>query len=485
VHAFDSSFARHGHELVDWIAQYLRDIEAYPVRARSAPGDVARGLPQSPPDTGEPLDTILRDARDKLLPGITHWQHPGFLGYFANSATAPGILAEALTAALNANGMLWATSPAATELEELTVRWLAHLLGIGDGWFGQITDTASTSSLLALAAARDADPALDVRGRGLAGRSDVAALRVYCSELAHSSIDKAIITLGIGHANLVKVPVDAAFRVKPDALAAAIAADRAAGRRPIAVVATVGTTSVASVDPLGPLADICAREQLWLHVDAAYAGAAAVAPEYRWPLDGIARADSLVVNPHKWLMTPVGCSVLWVRRVDALRRAFTLVPEYLRTTAGDVTDYHDVGFQLGRPFRALKLWMVLRAYGAQGLADHIRAQCALARRFADWVRATPPWEVVAPVEFSLVCFRLAPPGASDEEANAMNARIMENVSRGGRALLSHTKIGNRFVLRLAIGNARTEERHVRVAWEELRKHETGTGGKNERGFIEG
>ena len=458
---------RHAHELVDWIEEYLSEVERYPVRARTTPGAIAAALPASAPQTGEPLDEILRDARELLVPGITHWQHPAFFAYFANTGSTPGILGELLTAAFNVNGMLWATSPAATELEQVTVRWLAELLGLGDGWFGQITDTASTSTLLALAAARDADPSLDVRGRGLAGRADIKALRVYCSELAHSSVDKAVMTLGIGHTNLGRIPVDERFAMRPDALAQAIAADRAAGMRPVAVVATVGTTSVASVDPVAAIADVCAQERVWLHVDASYGGAAAVAPEMRRVLDGVQRADSVVVNPHKWLFVPVGSSVLWVRNADALRRAFTLVPEYLRTNAGDVVDFHDVGFQLGRPFRALKLWMVLRAYGADGLAEIIRRHCGFAQQLASWVRATPDWIVAAPVRLSLVCVRYAPARLTPEEADALNMRMMERVNAGGRELISHTKVGGRVILRVAIGSARTEERHVRGAWEAL------------------
>jgi len=463
----EPEFSAAAHELVDWIANYIRTVDQYPVRARTAPGDIARAMAAHAPANGEPLEVILRDAREKLLPGITHWQHPGFLGYFGITASTPGILAEMLAAALNVNGMIWATSPAATELEQVVMRWLAEVLGIGDAWFGQITDTASTSTLLALAAARDADPSIDARGRGLAGRADLPALRVYCSEFAHSSVDKAVMTLGIGHQNLVKIPVDQRFRLRPDALASAIAADRAAGYRPIAIVATVGTTSVASIDPVNAIADIAEREKLWLHVDASYAGAAAIAPEFRWVLDGVMRVDSLVVNPHKWMAVPVGCSALWVRHAESLRRAFTLVPEYLRTSAGDVLDYHDVGFQLGRPFRALKLWMVMRAYGVNGLAGIIRKHCALAKQFAAWVRAGDGWEASAPVELSLVCFRYAPKGMSPAEADAANTRILETVNKGGHALLSHTKLNDRVVLRLAIGNFRTEEQHIHTAWADL------------------
>lgn len=465
----DADFQPNAHELVDWIVTYLRDIEQFPVRSRVTPGEIARALPGHAPQHGEDLSSILADARTELLRGITHWQHPGFLAYFANTSTAPGILAELLTAALNANGMIWATSPAATELEQVVVRWLAGMLGLDNGWFGQITDTASTSTLLALAAARDANPLVDARGRGLAGRTDIGALRMYCSEHAHSSVDKAIITLGIGHANLVKIPADEQFRMRVDRLEQQIAADRAQGFLPLAVTAVAGTTSVASFDPVREIADVCEREKLWLHVDAAYAGSAAVAPEMRWVLDGVERADSLVVNPHKWMATPIGCSALWVRDANTLRRAFTLVPEYLRTSAGDGLDYHDVGFQLGRPFRALKLWMVLRAYGADGLAELIRSHCALAQQFAAWVRDEPSWEIVAPVLVSLVCFRYAPAGMPPADADALNMRILETVNQRGRVLLSHTRINGRVVLRLAIGNARTQETHVRAAWDDLRE----------------
>jgi aromatic-L-amino-acid decarboxylase len=461
------TFAHHGHELIDWITRYLREIESHPVLAQTTPGAIAGALPLQAPAHAEPIDDILRDVHHVLMPGITHWQHPGFFGYFSITASVPGMLAELMATALNVNGMIWATSPAATELEQVTVRWLAQLLGLEGEWFGQLTDTASTSTLLALAAAREADPMMDVRGRGLAGRADMPRLRVYCSELAHSSVDKAVMVLGLGHENLVKIPVDEVFRMRTDVLEARIAEDRAAGYRPLAVVATAGTTGVASVDPVPAIAAITAREGLWLHVDAAYAGAVAVAPELRGVLAGVEGADSLVVNPHKWLFTPVGCSALWVRRPDALRRAFTLVPEYLRTTSGAGLDYHDVGYQLGRPFRALKLWMVLRAFGADGLAERIRAHNAMARDFAARITATPDWRVVAPVDFSLVCVRYAPAGMSPTDADELNRRILTRVNAGGAVLLSHTSVHDRIVLRLAIGNVRTTAAHVEQAYQAL------------------
>jgi aromatic-L-amino-acid decarboxylase len=465
----DDAFTSQAHELVDWIAQYLRDLERLPVRAQTRPGSIAAALAPHAPADPEPLDHILHDARETLLPGITHWQHPGFMAYFATTASTPGMLGEILGAALNVNGMLWATSPAATELEQVTMRWLAEMLGVPATWFGQLTDTASTSTLLALAAAREADVTLDVREAGLAGR-DLPSLRVYCSEFAHSSVDKAVMVLGLGHRNLVKIPVDDRFQMRADVLEAQIAQDRNTGARPLAIVATVGTTSVASVDPLAAIAQIAEREHVWLHVDAAYAGAVAIAPEYRWVFDGLEGADSLVVNPHKWLLTPVGCSALWVKREDALRNAFTLVPEYLRTNAanaGEVFDYHDVGYQLGRPFRALKLWMVLRAYGVNGLIAVLREHCAIAQRFADSVRTTKDWTIAAPVRFSLACVRYEPPGCSPDQADDINMQILETVNARGRVFLSHTRLQGRVVLRIAIGNARTEERHVGLAWQEL------------------
>jgi aromatic-L-amino-acid decarboxylase len=460
-------FRQAAGEMAEWIARYLEDPARYPVLPPLEPGATRARLAPSPPEEGEPLERIFRDFEAQVLPGLTHWNHPGFLAYFSSTSSAPGVLAEFLMAALNANGMLWRTSPAATELEQLSTDWLRQLLGLGEGWFGMINDLASTSTLYALAAARESDPALDVRRKGLAGR-DLPVMRVYCSEHAHSSVDKAAMTLGIGFENVVRVPADADFRMRPGALAASIAADRAAGRRPIAVVATVGTTSMTSVDPVAAIADICARENLWLHVDGAYAGVCGTVPELRHHLDGVDRADSFVVNPHKWLFTPMDCSVFYTRRPDVLKRAFSLVAAYLETTEPDtVINYMDYGFQLGRRFRSLKLWMVLKAFGAEGLRARIRHHCALAATFAGWVRAEAEWEVSAPHPFATVCFRHVAPGG-ETAANASNARILERVNQGGEIFLSHTMLGSTYVLRVAIGNLRTEERHLARAWELLR-----------------
>ena len=342
------------------------------------------------------------------------------------------------------------------------------MLGLGDGWFGQITDTASVSTFYALAAARE-QAGFDVRARGMAGRSDLPVLRVYCSEHAHSSVDKAVIALGLGHEHLVKVAADTDFRMRADALEAAIRGDLAAGYRPIAVVATVGTTSTTSIDPVPHVAVIAKAYGCWLHIDAAYAGVAAIVPELRYLLDGVDGADSLVVNPHKWLFTPMDCSVLYTQRPDALKQAFALLPEYLVTRGQDeVVNLMDYGIQLGRRFRSLKLWMVLRAFGADGIAERIRLHCELAREFAGMVHFEGGWELTAPVPLSLVCFRYAPSGADEAQLASVNAAIMERVNARGHAYLSHTKLGGRYTLRLAIGNIRTQREHIDLVWRELR-----------------
>jgi aromatic-L-amino-acid decarboxylase len=471
-----------GRAVLDWIAEYLEHPEQYPVLAQVRPGEIRASLPASPPREAESIERILEDFETPIVPGITHWNHPAFFGYFATSSSVPGILAEMLVATLDVKAMLWKTSPAATELEELATDWLRQMLGMGDGWFGITTDTASISSMLALAAAREARPELAIRERGMAGRADLPRLRVYASEHAHSSIDKGALALGIGLENVVKIESDAEFRMRPDSLAAAITADRALGYVPLACVATVGTTSTSSIDPVPAIAEICRREAVWLHVDGAYGGMLAIVPEFRFVLDGVEGADSLVVNPHKWMFTPFDCSAFFIKRPDVLKRAFSLVPEYLVTREQDeVVNYMDYGVQLGRRFRALKLWMVIRAFGTDGLAERLREHCRLARTFAAWVALSEDWELMAAVPFSLVCFRYAPRGMSDPEQDRRNDAIMHAVNSGGDVFLSHTKLHGRFTLRLAIGNIRTEERHVALAWQRLREAvERSNGGTVER-----
>ena len=422
----------------EWIARYLEGVRDLPVLSRVEPGQIKAALPNAPPDQAEPFAAVLRDLDEILLPGITHWNHPRFFAYFAISGSEPGILAEFLTAALNVNAMLWRTSPAATELEEVAVDWLRQLLGLSDGLHGHIEDTASTSTLAALAAARHLRP----------------GGAVLCSEHAHSSVDKAARLLELP---LVKVPADSEFRLSPDALAEALREQEAA-----AVVATVGTTSSTSVDPVAEIAPLCAEVGAWLHVDGAYAGPAMVCEENRWAFAGVELADSLVVNPHKWLFTPIDCSVLYTSRPAVLRDAFSILPEYLRTSDEDVTNLMDYGPALGRRFRALKLWAVIRCHGRDGLQALIREHVRLARLFASWVEAAPGWEVAAPVPFSVVCFRR---DGSDEE----NVALLEHVNATGEAYLSHTVLDGRYVLRLAVGNHRTTEDDVSRAWELLQE----------------
>lgn len=435
--------------------------------ARSRPGELRASLPASPPEAAEPLAEVVDDALARVVPHLTHWNHPGFFAYFANSSTAPAILGELLASTFNVNAMLWRTGPAATELELVVVDWLRQLLGLPQECFGVIQDTASASTLVALVAAREAVPGLDARRRGLVGQ---ARLRMYASEQAHSSVEKAGIVMGIGQEGLRKIPVDDAFRLRPEALAAAVAEDRAAGLTPFAVTATVGTTATTSVDPVPEIAAICAREGLWLHVDAAYGGAMALLPEARALVAGCGRADSLVMNPHKWLLVPLDLSVLYTRRREVVRRAFSLVPDYLKTPEDEVApNLMDYGVSLGRRFRALKLWMVLRAFGRQGLEARIREHVRLARLFRSWLEADGGFELCAPTPMSVVCFRGRFPDLPPADADRANEAAMDAVNAGGEVFLSGTRLLGRFVLRLAIGNVRTEERHVRRAFELLRE----------------
>jgi aromatic-L-amino-acid/L-tryptophan decarboxylase len=455
-------FRREAHRIADWIADYFAAPERFPVLARVQPGDIRTALPPSAPEGPESFAAIFADFEQTILPGITHWNHPGFFAYFAISGSAPGVLAEFLSAALNVQAMLWRTSPAATELEEVSLAWLRQLLGLPDEFEGVIYDTASVSTLHALAAARELSVA-DVRTRGLAGRADLPQFRVYCSEHAHSSVDKAVILLGLGHDSLCRIEADAEFRMRPEALAAALDDDTRRGIQPMAVVATVGTTSTTSIDPVGAIANICARQHIWLHVDAAYAGVAAMLPDFRWILRDAAAADSVVVNPHKWLFTPFDLSAFYCRRMDVVRTAFSLVPEYLRTPeAGEVKNLMDTGIQLGRRFRALKLWMVLRHFGAEGIRARIAEHIRLAQLFAGWVDESSDFERTAPAPFSVVCFRAT-------ESDEFNERLLDRLNASGEIFLSHTKLNGRYTLRLAIGNLHTTERHVERAWTLIRE----------------
>ncbi|MGH9960656.1 MAG: pyridoxal phosphate-dependent decarboxylase family protein, partial [Pyrinomonadaceae bacterium] len=448
-------FRRFGHELIDWISDYFERIEELPVLAQIEPGSLKAQLPVTPPEAGESMDRIIADVDRVIVPALTHWSHPSFFAYFATSTSAPGIFGELLSAAFDNKAMLWRTSPASTELEEVVLDWLRQMMGLDAGYTGIIYDTASVSSMHAMAAAREGVE-LRVREEGMSGRPDLPLLRVYVSDQAHSSIEKGVITLGLGQRGLRKIATDAEYRMDPRALTEAIEADKAQGIVPFCVVATVGTTSTSSIDPVPAIVPICEKHALWLHVDAAYAGSAAVVPELRHILEGCQRADSLAVNPHKWLFTPFDLSVLYCRHMELLRRAFSLVPEYLRTPEQDkVINGSDYGIQLGRRFRALKLWMIIRYFGCEGLAARIREHCRLAQRFASWVEESPDWELLAPVPLSLVCFRACPrfEGESDEtrtkRLGILNEAIMHGVNATGKALLSHTKLNDKLTLRLS------------------------------------
>ncbi|HXR10924.1 MAG TPA: aminotransferase class V-fold PLP-dependent enzyme [Gaiellaceae bacterium] len=427
------SFREDGYAAVDWAADYLECIGELPVLAQVQPGELSAKLPASAPEQAEPFANVLRDLDDLIVPALTNWQHPRFFAYFAVTASEPGILAELLAAAMQQVAITWRASPASTELELRTVDWVRQLLGLPEGWHGHIEDTASTATLAALIAARH------VTGRNV----------VVCSEHAHSSVEKAARMLGM---ELRKVPADAELRMRTDALELGDAA---------VVVPTVGTTSFASVDPVRALAERAHAAGAWVHVDAAYAGSSWILDEERWSQDGVELADSLVVNPHKWLLVPVDCSLLWTSRPEEFREAFSLVPEYLRTPE-DAYALSEYGPALGRRFRSLKLWAVLRCYGAEGLRAIHREHIRLARLFADWVEADPDWELAAPLRFSLVVFRRK---GTDEE----NEAILERANRSGEIFLSHTRLNGRYVLRLAIGNARTTEEDVRRAWEVLNR----------------
>ncbi len=460
-------FRRLARATADWMADFLEHAGDRPVLAPVDPGAIADSLPATPPEHGEDMSAILADFEHLILPGLTHWNHPGFMAYFATTASGPGILGEMLASTVNSQGMLWRTAPAATELEQVVLDWLWQLLGLPGRCFGMIHDTASTSTLHAIAAARETLDDLDVRARGLSG---APPLVVYCSQQAHTSVDKAAITLGIGRDNVRRIAVDDKFRMSPEALQAAIAADQAAGRRPFCVVATVGSTSTTAIDPVPAIADICARHRLWLHVDAAYGGSAAIVPEMRYVLDGCERADSLVLNPHKWLFVPLDFSAFYCRHPEVLRRAFSIIPEILRTPQEQdprAVNFMEYGVPLGRRFRALKLWFVLRYFGRAGIVANLREHLRLARHFCTRVEAHPDFEIMAPVLFSLVCFRFHPPRIDEIQLQRLNRNLLDAVNRTGEVLLSHTELNGKFTLRLAVGNLRTTQAHLDRAWELL------------------
>ncbi len=459
-------FRAHAHELVDWMAEYLTHVGERQIVPSVAPGDVRRALSAAPPERGEAFDRIAADFEEIIVPAMTHWNHPGWFAYFPANSSPPSILAEMLTATLGAQCMSWQTSPAATELEQLVMEWLRQMLALPDGFTGVIQDTSSTATLVALLTARERATAYAAGERGLAAVSQ-QPLTIYASAEAHSSVPKGVKLAGFGLEQLRSIAVDSAFAMRPDLLEAAIEADIAAGRKPACVVATVGTTSSTAIDPLRAIGEICRRHGIWLHVDASYAGSAAVLPECRYLFDGVELADSFVFNPHKWMLTNFDCSAYFVCDVDALLRTFQATPEYLRTARdGDVVNFRDWGIQLGRRFRALKLWFVIRSYGVDGVRQMLRRHIALAAEFRTWVEAAADFTVAAPSPFGLVCFRYAPVSLAGDGAalDAANRALLARVNAHGSVFLTHTVLGGRYTLRMAIGQWQTAREHVEAAW---------------------
>ena len=456
-HMTPDEFRRHGREVVDWIADYWERVDSLPVMSRVAPGDIRKRLPATAPDEGEPFEDVMRDLETIVMPGITHWQSPGWFGYFPANASGPSVLGELLSAGLGVQGMLWSTSPACTELETHVLNWLAGMLDLpaafrSDGaGGGVIQDTASSATLCALLAARE--------------RAGATAITAYGSVETHSSLTKAARIAGLGEDGLRLIGTDEHHALLPADLDAQVRADLAAGRRPAFVCATLGTTSSHAMDPVAALGDVCRAHGLWLHVDAAHAGTAALCPEFRWLNAGLEAADSYCVNPHKWMFTNFDCDCFWVADRAPLLRALSILPEYLRnapTESGAVIDYRDWHVPLGRRFRALKLWLVIRHYGVEGLRHHVREHVRLAQDFAGWVTADEDWELAAPAPLNLVCFR-------HRGGDATNRRILERVNADGKIFLTHTKLNERLTLRLSVGQTHTEARHVAKAWELLRE----------------
>lgn len=459
-------FRKVGHELIDWAADYIQNIETYPVLAQITPDEIKNQLPSFPPENHEEMEAIFSDFKKIVVPGITHWNHPGFMAYFNSSASLPGILAELLISTFNVNGMVWKTSPVATEMEQVTLNWFRHMLGLSEGWWGIIYDCASVSSMHAIAAARE-NMNLSIREKGLSGRNDLSKLRLYTSEHAHSSIEKGALTLGIGIDGVVKIPTDNEYKMIPFELKNSIKEDRAKGRLPFCAAATIGTTSSTSIDPLNEIADICSEENIWLHVDAAHGGVAAMLPERRDIFNGIEKADSLVVNPHKWMFTPLDLSVFFTKKPDILKKAFSLVPEYLKTKEDtSVVNYMDYGVSLGRRFRSLKLWFIIRYFGVEGIRERIREHIRIANEIAGKIDKHSLFERMAPVPFSTICFRAHPPDINNEKIlEELNIDLINKVNQTGKIFLSHTKLNNRFVIRMTIGSIRIYETYVEHAWE--------------------
>lgn len=475
-----NEFRRYGHEIVEWIARYFENVEQYPVKSGVRPGEIKNALPELPPSGSESFDLFIKDFDEVIMPGITHWQSPNFFAYFPANSSPPSVLAEMLTAALGAQCMLWETSPAGTELEERMMEWLRSMMGIPPEFEGVIQDSASSSTLAALITAREKVTRYRSNREGL---SDTGRMRIYVSGQTHSSVEKGAGIAGFGRDNLVRVEVRSDFSMDPEALERAIERDIASGYIPCCAIATLGTTGVTAIDPLRAMGEICRKHGIWLHVDAAIGGTALLLPEMRWMADGIEYADSLVFNPHKWMFTNFDCSVYFVRDAASLIRSFEILPEYLKTrTRGEVNDYRDWGIPLGRRFRALKLWAVIRSYGVEGLQSLIREHLRLAKMLAGLIEADRDFRLMAPVTLNTVCFRYCPAGMGDEDANTLNEKINHALNDTGKIYLTHTKVDGRYVLRMVTAQTGVTERHVRQAWDLIR--ETASALSSQNGAVD-
>jgi len=461
-------FRKRGHELVDWMADYFENIERYPVKSRVEPKEIIRQLPESPPEHGEPFEVIFKDFQEIIIPGITHWQHPCFFAYFNANNSYPSVLAEMLTATLGAQCMIWQTSPAAAELEERVMQWTAKLIGLPGNFDGVIQETASAATLCSLLSAREKFSDYGINKNGL---FDFKKFTVYCSSETHSSIEKAVKIIGLGKENLRKIQVDDVFAMVSAKLEEAIVQDKQQGFVPLAVVATIGTTSSTAIDPLEAIGHICQKHNLWLHVDAAYAGTSLVLPEKRGIIKGIEMVDTFVFNPHKWMFTNFDCSAYFVKDREPLIRSLEILPEYLKTKEGSrVNNYRDWGIQLGRRFRALKLWFVLRSFGVSGIQEKVKNHLQWAQELAAEIQADPEFELLAPVPFSTLCFRYKPRGITDlDTLNQLNQQLMESLNDSGKLYLTHTKLNGVFTLRLVIGQTSQEKRHVEQAWKRIKE----------------
>ncbi len=459
-----SEFRTHGHELVDWIADYFESIRTYPVKAQVAPGDILKTLPETPPAEGDPFTEIFSDFQKKILPGITHWQHPSFFAYFPANSSLPSVLGELLTSALAAQCMIWQTSPAAAELEERVMEWLKQMLALPDAFTGVIQDTASTATLCSILTARERISDYEVNDSGLQTQPRYA---VYCSTETHSSIEKAVKIAGLGRKNLRLVGVDSSFAMRPELLDAAIEEDKKKGVTPLCVIATIGTTGSTAIDPIRKIGEICLRHKVWMHVDAAFAGTALLLPEMRWMADGLEFADSFVFNPHKWMATNFDCSAYYVKDKGALIRTFEILPEYLKTSEGaSVNNYRDWGVPLGRRFRALKLWFVIRSFGVKGLQEMVRRHLSFARYVKEQIEKSDDFELLAPVSVSLVCFRYHPAGTDDlDRLNRLNESLLAKLNATGKLYMTHTKLNGAYTLRMVIAQTYVQREDISAAWE--------------------